>query len=280
LFQFRRKGLEFARQMFARAIVIDPGYALAFAGVADCCSFLYMYFEASEDNLKEAVAASRRAVELDPESAEAHASRGLAESLSKNYEAAEKEFDRALRLNAKLFEACYFYARSCFSQGKMREAADLFEKASLLNPADYQSRISLGNCLQATGRPDEAREAFADALHVAERHLEIYPEDVRALYLGAGALSQLSDRQRSLEWATRALAIDPEESTILYNVACTYSLLGEKEKSLECLEKAVRNGFGHKEWIENDPDFTSLRDHPRFQVLLKSFSADLSKTSG
>jgi serine/threonine protein kinase/Flp pilus assembly protein TadD len=278
-FQFRRKGLEFARQMFARAIVIDSSYALAFAGVADCCSFLYMYFEASEDNLKEAVAASRRAVELDPESAEAHASRGLAESLSKNYEAAEKEFDRAMRLNAKLFEACYFYARSSFAQGKMQEAADLFRKASRLNPADYQSRMSLGNCLQSIGRPEEAREAFADALRVAERHVELYPEDVRALYLGAGALSQVGDRQRSLEWIARALAIDSEESTILYNVACTYSLLGEKEKSLDCLEKAVHNGFGHKEWIENDPDFTSLRDHPRFKVLLQSLSADSSKTS-
>ena len=278
-YTFRRKDLEFARQMFARAIVIDAGYALAFAGVADCCSFLYMYFDASEDNLKEAIAASRRAVELDPESAEAHASRGLAESLSKNYEAAEKEFDRAMKLNAKLFEACYFYGRSSFAQGKMQEAAGLFERASRLNPADYQSRMSLGNCLQATGRPGESREAFADALRVAESHLELYPEDVRALYLGSGALSQLGDRQRSLEWAGRALAIDSEESTILYNVACTYSNLGEKEKALECLEKAVRNGFGHKEWIENDPDFKSLHEHPRFQFLLKGLSADPSKTS-
>ena len=174
--------------MFARAIVIDPSYAHAFAGVADCCSFLYMYFDASEDNLKEAVGASRRAVELDPESAEAHASRGLAESLSKNYDAAEKEFALAQRLNPKLFEACYFYARSCFAQGKMEQAAGLFLKASRLNPADYQSRVSLGNCLQAIGRAEEAREAYADALRAAERNLDLYPEDVRALYLGSAAL--------------------------------------------------------------------------------------------
>jgi hypothetical protein len=76
--------------MFARAIVIDPSYAAAFAGVADVSSFLYMYFEASKDNLREAATASRRAIELDPESAEAHASRGLAESLNKNYHDAEK----------------------------------------------------------------------------------------------------------------------------------------------------------------------------------------------
>src|SRR5215468_816139 len=134
VYQFRRKGLEFARQMFARAIVLDQKYAAAFGGVADCSSFLYMYFEASENNLREAATASRRAVELDPESAEAHASRGLAESLSKNYPEAEKEFKAAMLLNPALFDPCYFYARSCFAQGKMEEAAERFKKASELNP--------------------------------------------------------------------------------------------------------------------------------------------------
>ena len=65
--QFRRKSFDFARQMFARAIVIDPAYARAYAGVADCCSHLYMYWGASNDDLKEAEAASRKAVQLDPE---------------------------------------------------------------------------------------------------------------------------------------------------------------------------------------------------------------------
>jgi serine/threonine protein kinase len=128
--ELRRKDLEFARQMFARAIVIDPGYARAYAGVADSCSFLYMWFEASEDNLREAIAASRRAVGLDPESAEAHASRGLAESLSKNYECAEKEFEESFRLNPQLFEAYYFYGGAWFAQGQYEKAADLFAKAS------------------------------------------------------------------------------------------------------------------------------------------------------
>jgi serine/threonine protein kinase/Flp pilus assembly protein TadD len=275
-FQFRRKGLEFARQMFARAIVIDPSYARAFAGVADCCSFLYMYFDANQDNLREAAAASRRAVELDPESAEAHASRGLAESLNKNYEAAEQEFETALRLNPDLFETCYFYARSCFAQGQMEKAARLFQKASRLNPSDYQSRAQFVGCLRSLGRMEEARQASVDALRVMERHVELYPEDARALYLGTGALIEVGDTKRSLEWAARALAIDPEESAILYNVACTYSLLGEKEQALDCLEKAVRNGFGHKAWVENDPDFASLRNLPRFQALLQRLSGDPS----
>jgi tetratricopeptide (TPR) repeat protein len=111
-----------------------------------------------------------------------------------------------------------------------------------------------------------------------ERHVELYPEDARALYLGAGALIEVGDTKRSLEWAARALAIDPEESAILYNVACNYSLLGEKEQALDCLEKAVRNGFGHKAWVENDPDFASLRNLPRFQALLQRLSSAPSQS--
>jgi TolB-like protein/Flp pilus assembly protein TadD len=279
VYQFRRKGLEFARQMFARAIVIDQTYAAAFAGVADCSSFLYMYFEASEDNLREAITASRRAVELDPESAEAHTARALAESLRKNYENADKEFKAAMRLNPQLFDPCYLYARSLFAQGKMEEAVDWFKKASGLNPADYQSLSHVGMGLRALGREEEAHQANEDALRIMQRHVELYPEDARALYLGASAWLLHGDRDRCLEWLGRALAIDPEETTILYNAACTCSLLGESDQALDLIEKAVRNGYGHKEWLENDPDFASLHDHPRFQALIQRLSVASTKST-
>ena len=88
---------------------------------------------------REAAVASRRAVELDPESAKAHASRGLAESLSKNYEGAKKEFETSIRLNPRLFEAYYFYGRAWFAQGQYEKAAALFAKASHENPDDYEA---------------------------------------------------------------------------------------------------------------------------------------------
>ena len=97
--------------------------------------------------------------------------------------------------------------------------------------------------------------------------------------LAATALLLHGDRDRCLEWLGRALAIDPEETTILYNAACTYSLLGEKDQALDLLEKAVRNGYGHKEWLENDPDFASLRDHPRFQALMQRLSGATAKST-
>ncbi|MGB9106832.1 MAG: protein kinase, partial [Terriglobales bacterium] len=76
--QFRRKGFDFAREMFARAIELDPSFARAYAGIADCSAFLYFYWDSSETNIQQADEASRKALELDPELAEAHASRGLA----------------------------------------------------------------------------------------------------------------------------------------------------------------------------------------------------------
>src|SRR5262249_35682611 len=121
--QFRRKAFEFALQMFARAIEIDPGYALAFPGIADCHSLLYMYFDSSTANLEKADAASRKALELAPDLAEAHVARCLAVSLKKDYDEAEREFQMAVRLDSTLFEAHYFHARTCHAQGKYLQAA-------------------------------------------------------------------------------------------------------------------------------------------------------------
>ncbi len=268
-YQFRRKGFEFARQMFARAIVIDPGYARAYAGVADCCSFLYMYFESTEANLKEADAASRKAVELEPDLAEARASRGLAVALSRKYEEAQKEFETAIRLNPKLFETYYFYARACFAQGKMPEAARWFEEACRVNPDDYQAPSLLGMVYSGMGQKAQAEAAYRRCVQAAEKHMELHPDDPRALYLGAGSLCQLGDRARSLDWVGRAMALEPEDSGVLYNVACVYALLGQTEDALHCLETALEFGLGQKDWMENDSDFDSIRSHPRFQAMLQ-----------
>jgi len=267
-YQFRRRGYDFARQMFTRAIEIDPGYARAYAGVADCYSYLYMYWDASEANLQAAEDASRKALLLDPGLAEAHVSRGLAISLGKRYDEAELEFQTAIRLDPKLFEAHYFYARACFQQGKLEDAASLFEKASQVKPEDYQSLSSLGMVYTGLSRNEEALDAYRRAWQVAEKHLELHPDDARALYLGAVALCRLGERSRSLEWARRALAIDPEDCGILYNVACTYALQGKPEEAIDCLEKAMTHAFWYKRWAQHDSDLDSLRSHPRFQALM------------
>ncbi len=97
----------------------------------------------------------------------------------------------------------------------------------------------------------------------------MHPDDTRAVYFGAAALGQLGEPERAIEWASRALRMDPEEPQVLYNVACVFAQLGEAERAIECLEKSITHGWGQKEWMQNDPDLASLRNHPRFQALLK-----------
>ena len=118
----------------------------------------------------------------------------------------------------------------------------------------------------ATGAHDVRRRA----LSIIERHLELHPEDARALYLGATGWAAIGDRKRALEWVERALSIDPNDPSVLYNVACNYALLGESDKAIECLEKALIHGEWYKGWAEHDSDLDSIRAHPRFQAMMKS----------
>lgn len=268
--QFRRKGLTYAKDMFSRAIELDPHYARAYAGIADCCSWLYMYWDSTEENLKQADEASRRALELEPDSAEAHASRGLVASHRKNYDEAKREFKTAMRLEPCLFEPYYFCARTSYAQGHLDEAVEWFEKAARVNPEDYQAPMLMASALHGLGRRESAQAAYECGLAAAQRHLLLHPEDARALYFGANALSQIGDKERSLEWAARAQALEPDEPQVLYNVSCVYALLGEAPRAIECLEKSMTHGWAQKEWVAHDPDLASLHSDPRFQKLVGS----------
>lgn len=266
--QFRRRGFEFARRMFERAIAIDPDYARAHAGLADCHSLLYVYWDPCQTNLEQAGLSSARALELDDKLAEAHMARGLAVSLRKQYEQAEQAFQRAIELDPTLFEARYFYGRACLAQGRLLDAARLFEEACRLRPDDYQASSHLGSIYAGLARQADSQAASQRALEVVERHLELHPDDVRAVYLGAVGLCQTGQTARALEWADRALAMDPEEPVTLYNVACVYALQGRAERAFECLESALKHGFAHRQWIEHDSDLNSIRKLPRYAQLI------------
>ena len=265
--QLRRKSLEYARQMFNKAIEIDRDYARAYAGVADSCSMLYTYFDAREFNLRQADIASHKALELEPELAEAHVARGLAVSLSKRFDEAEQEFETAMKLDPKLFEAPYWYGRALQSAGRFQEAVKMFERASTLRPEDYQAPGFLAQAYGSLGMTEERDAGLRRALKLMEDRLELNPDDARAANLAAAFLARLGDLSKAVEYADRSLAIDPEDPMLLYNVACTYVALKRVDDAMNCLERAVDKGFGHKEWIDHDPDLDPLRDNLRFQAL-------------
>ncbi len=269
-YRLTRKNLEFSREMFERAIEIDPQYALAHCGLADCFSFLYLWYEQRPEFLKGAEVASRRAVELSPELAEAHASRGLAFSWREDcVDQAEMHFETALRLNPRLFEAYYFFARDCLARGRLEKAALLFERAVEVRPEDYQAALLLPQVYGGLGLEEKSVRAAKRGLEIAERHLQLNPDDVRALYLSSGRWVAAGDRERGLSLARRALQLEPDEPTVLFNVACTFAQAGLADEALDFLERGVTRGFGHRSWIEHDNDLDPLRELPRFNDLME-----------
>ena len=268
-YQYDPRNLEFARQLFQQAIDLDPGYAQAYAGVADCWSYLHLYADRSDHSRAQADAASLRAVELDPDSAQAQASRAVALSLAERDEEAEAAFQRAIELEPNLFEAHYFYARHCFVHGRLDKALKHYEESVRVRPEDYQAPLLMAQIYDDLGRGEDGATVRRKGFEAAEEHLKLNPDDARAVYMAANGLAALGERERARQWADRAVAMRPDDSVLLYNVGCIYSLIGLGEKALETLEHAAEHGVLQKGWVEHDSNLDPLRTHPRFQALME-----------
>ena len=272
--QFLRRGskayYQVARQMFAKAVELDPGYARAYAGIADCDSFLFQQTTAdvTTDSI---LAISSKALALDDTLAEAHASRGFALQLSERADEAVAEFERAIALDPNSFEANYFYGRASFEEGKVDRAAVLFERASEINKDDFGALLLLSLCYRALGRDQDAKDTARKTLERAERELIRHPEDPRPASAGGSVLIDLGDHERAREWIARSLAIAPDDILTQYNAACGYCRLGDSEAALNLLERALRSRAtgAWRKWIAHDPDFNPIRDHPRFQRIVE-----------
>jgi adenylate cyclase len=267
-YEFTRRQFHNANRMFLKAIEQDPNYALAYAGMADVYSLLYQWADSSKENIAKADAASIKAITLDPDLAEAHAARGTALAINSRHDEAEREFENAILLNPSLYEPYYFYGRDCLAAGKFEKAARLFSEACKIRPEDYQASSFLSMAYAELGRKKEQEEANRRTLECVEKHVDLHPDDGRALTFGAYALVEQGQPDRAREWSERALDADRDEPAIMYNVACTYSLLGEADKAIELLDRAIQQGYGHRAWLSHDPDLAPLREDPRFQQLL------------
>jgi serine/threonine protein kinase/tetratricopeptide (TPR) repeat protein len=261
-----------AKEMFERAIEIDPTYAPAYAGLSQLNGWFYEWWGGGEPAAEAADEASHKALEHAPQLSESHAARGAFLSLRRRYDEAAVEFEEALRLNPNSFETLYFYGRAAFAAGQIERSAELFRRGAEIQPEDFQCPILLSQSLRLMGKKEEARAANWEGIRRAERWLELEPSNVRALSLGGTAMSDEKEFERSLEWMRRAIELAPDDTGVNVNAACALAKMGKKEEAIACLERTFARGFGKRDWIEHDPDYDSLRDDPRFQAMLDKLS--------
>jgi adenylate cyclase len=264
-------GLRAARQMFKGALELDGQFAQAWAGLADA-NFMMLQWHLDVANAAslqaEALQASEEALRLEPGLAEAHVARANALSVMGRTQEAERDFQRAIALNPAYSDACYFYARSLVTAGRLDDAARMFEEAVRRNPDDYASLSLLVGVHRGRGDPAAAADVGRRALAAVDRRLRFNPDDVRALYLGAGNDVQYGDRARGLERLARAIELMPEDFSTLYNAACVYAGAGETGRALDLFDRAVATGRGSRQWMEHDSDLDVLRSERRFQEIM------------
>src|SRR5215510_5755404 len=268
LFQkWTRENINLAREMFERAVGLDSNFAAAWAGLAT--AHVHLHGSDSELHLDKARKASARALKLDPQSAEAHVAAAQGLSMEQRYADAAAEFELAIELDPNLFDAHYYYARSCFKSGNLEKSLRLFRQAQSVRSGDYQAIYLEALVLMQLRGWNESREAYQRALEAGRKHLALQPDDARAYVLGAGAFARLGEAECAKQWAERAMSLAPDDDAILYNAGCALAVVGEEDRALNALQRAIGAGLAGGDWIPQDPDWERLRDHPRFQTLVQ-----------
>ena len=185
------------------------------------------------------LAAAERALELNADLAEAHAVKARILSEDKRDEEAAREIEIALQLDSESYEVNKNAALLRFRQRRLEEAIAYWEKAVALEEADFTSAGMLITCYTALGKDDAARRAAEIALARAEKVLAHDFNDGSAMGHGSVALSVLGQGERAKDWMGRALLIDPENMTMRYNFACTLAKhLNDKKAALDMLGSA------------------------------------------
>ncbi len=266
--QGRKRTYYEARRLFGEAVRLDPEYALAHAASAHCSAYLYLSHEPSLENLRLADESSARALELAPEVAETHSARAMTLSSAGRLDEAEVHFQRALELDPLSFEANHNFARHQFGQGRLEEAVPFFFRAIEADPTAYAPCSLCTEALSALGRTTEAARLQELTLARVRRRLLRYPDDQRALYLGAVVLAYDGRTEEALKWAARAEVLDPQDAVALYNLACISTVCGNAERGMAYLESAITHGFPHLNWIENDADLEELRADSRYEEVV------------
>jgi TolB-like protein/DNA-binding winged helix-turn-helix (wHTH) protein len=300
-----------AVRSFETAIEADPSFAAAHAGLASSYQVLAVIGGVAPGEMRpKSRAALVRALELDPDSVEAHTASGWA-SLQFEWEfaEAEKHFQRALVLDPNHATARHGLSLYLAAMGRLEEALDELRKAREIDPLSNVMENDVGNLLYYARRYEAAeaackrvleREArFAPAhfflfnIHAAQgRHDAAVAALEAALALVHGDaltpfLNALQEAHRTRGWTGYlrenirwVLAEQAKSGGAAYHLADLYARLGDKRQSLDWLEKAVEERNYHMAYLMVEPTFDSLRSEARFEQVLRQVGLEPAPASG
>jgi adenylate cyclase len=250
-----------------QAVQLDPGYAEAWALMAIAQAEL-RFWHGKEVN---ALPAAEQALSIKPDVPEALCVKARYLEEGGQQEEANALIDAALRGDSESWEVNREAARMLFRQGRIAESVVYFEKAAALVTSDYYNPAMLMTCYTAMGDVEAARRAAKLAFERAEKSLAHEPTNGSAIANGAFALALLGEEERAREWIERGLLLDPDNLSMRYNMACTLTVaLKDDEAALDVIQPyfEVVNTASQIKHTEADPDFTRLREQPRFKKMI------------
>jgi tetratricopeptide (TPR) repeat protein len=298
-----------AEDDFAKSSQLDPNYALAYAGTADCYNLLreYTHTPASQ-TFPLAIAAARKSIELDPELSEGH--RALAFALFHwdwDVDGAEREFKRAIELNPKDVEAHHWYATALMPLARYPEAIAQIEVARQLDPSSSSIAADRAMILYASGRTEQSIEILRE-LEIAEPNFSSTPNYLARIYFEQrqyekyfaeaevaaklshddGALASIQVSRREFKSGGEKALLQGlleeqlesfrEGRTDAISVAMIYACQGNTRETMDYLEKAYqRHDYGLisvRGWTR----FKGMGDDQQFQDLMKRIYSRSSST--
>jgi len=265
--RYTNQDLEFALQMFENAVAMDPNFALAHAAIANVCASYYLHYNREPKWISRAMAASQRAVALEPQQAEVLVAQGWIHYASKEYSEVVRCVTQAIERKKDCEGAYYLLLRALFSAGRYQEVANMAEEAFDASGQDYNVFVPIANALKSLGKNELLRNVRLRRIGALEQHIRRVPEDARARMLLAndyGAMGRVEDSTRE---ANLAIALRPNEATVLYNAACVFCMLNKKAEALDAIAKAWESGFKDADWARRDPDLAPIHDDPIFLKL-------------
>ncbi len=290
-------GLKKSVEYFRQAIVEDPEYALAYAGLAESY-VIFSGFAVSppQEAYPKAKAAAKKALELDETLAEAHAALGLT-LLAYEWKAAEssKEFRRAIELNPNYATAHHWYGnQNLLYTGQFEEAIAEMKRAHELDPLSLVINTDLGDTYFYARQYDKAIEQLRKTIEMDQNfyyaHYELgmayemkgaYAEaiaqyqkarqlngDPRVPALLAHAFAASGKRDEALKTLSELQEIANRQYVPAYNFAIVYAGLKDREQAFEWLEKSYQDRSSRMAILEVDPFLDNLRTDSRLANLI------------